>query len=135
MIGITQEREQWADCIYLDLKKVFDKVPHKRLLWKLENIEGLKGNILNWIEDYLGGKEMRTVIRNTKSEWRKVTSGIAQGSVLASLMFLIYVNDLSEGLSSYINLFADDAKLLRKVNTQEDCKKTTRRSKQDPRVE
>ena len=66
---------------------------------------------------------MRTVIRDTKSEWRKVTSGVPQGSVLALLMFLIYVNDLPEGLSSYINLFADDVKLLRKVNSQEDYKK------------
>ena len=49
MIDVTQEREGWADYIYLDLKKAFDKVPHKRLLWKLENIGGLKGNIFNWI--------------------------------------------------------------------------------------
>ena len=66
---------------------------------------------------------MRTVIRDTKSEWRKVTSRVPQGSVLAPLMFLIYVNDLSEGLSSCISLFANDVKLLRKVNTQEYCKK------------
>ena len=34
----VQERKSWVDCIYLDLKKAFDKVPHERLLWKLENI-------------------------------------------------------------------------------------------------
>ena len=107
----------------MNLKKAFDKVPYKRWLWKLENIGGLKGNVLNWIEGYLKGREMRTVIRDTKSEWRKVTSRVPQGSVLAPLMFIIYVNDLPEGLSSYISLIADDAKLLRKVNSQEDCKK------------
>ena len=43
VIDITQERDEWADCIYLHLKKPFDKIPHRRLLWKLEHIGGLKG--------------------------------------------------------------------------------------------
>ena len=43
----------WAHCIYLDLKKALDKVPHRRLLWKLEYIGGLKGTLKNWMEDYL----------------------------------------------------------------------------------
>ena len=42
-------------------------------------------------------------------------NGVPQGSVLASIMFLIYINDMTEGVSSYISLFADDAKLLRKI--------------------
>ena len=122
VIDITQEREGWVDCIYLDLKKAFDKVPHKRLLWKLKNIGGLKGTIWKWMEDYLQGREMRTVVRDEKSDWKKVTSGVPQGSVLAPIMFLIYVNDMTEGVSSYMSLFADDAKLLRKISNQEDCK-------------
>ena len=92
VIDITQERDGWTDCIYLDLKKAFDKVPHKRLLWKLENIGGLKGVIKDWIEDYLDGREMRTVVRDEKSEWREVTSGVPKESVLARIMFLIYGN-------------------------------------------
>ena len=50
------------------LKKAFDKVPHRRLLWKLEHIGGLKGIIKNWLEDYLKGREMRTVVKDEKSE-------------------------------------------------------------------
>ncbi len=73
---IIQEREGWADCIYMDLKKAFDKVPHERLLWKLENVGGLKRVMRNWIKDYLSGKEMRTVVKEGKSEWRDVTSGV-----------------------------------------------------------
>ena len=56
---------------------------------------------------------MRTVVKDEKSEWREVKSGVLQGSVLAPIMFLVYVNDMTEGVSSYLILFADDAKLLR----------------------
>ena len=43
---MTQEREGSVDCIYLDLKKAFDNVPHKSLLWKLKNVGGLKIGLL-----------------------------------------------------------------------------------------
>ena len=79
---MTQERERWVDCIYLNLKKAFDKVPHKRLLWKLKNVRGLKGGLLKWMEDFLSNKEMTTVIVGQKSEWCCVKSGVPQGSVL-----------------------------------------------------
>lgn len=121
VIDIIQERDGWADCVYLDLKKAFDKVPHGRLLKKLEKIGGIQGSILKWMEDFLVGREMRVVIRDKKSPWGKVTSGVPQGSVLAPIMFAIYVNDLNEGVNSYMNLFADDAKLLRSVQGEEDC--------------
>ena len=48
-----------------------------------------------------------------KSEWREVISGVSQGSVLAPIMFLVYANDMTEGVSSYISLFADDAKTMK----------------------
>ena len=66
VIDVTQEREKWVDCIYLDLKKAFDKVPHKRLLWKLDNVSGLKGGLLKWMEDFLSNREMRTLIKDQK---------------------------------------------------------------------
>ncbi len=64
---------------------------------------------------------MRTVITNRKSHWREVTSGVPQGSVLAPIMFAIYINDMTEGITSYISMFADDAKLLREITKEEDC--------------
>ena len=64
---------------------------------------------------------MRTVVKDEQSEWREVKSGVPQGSVLAPIMFLIYVNDMTEGVSSYISLFADDATLLRKIGNHKDC--------------
>ena len=103
------------------MKKAFDKVPHKRLLWKLENIGGLKGTLMKWMEDYLQGRQMWTVLRDQQSEWSEVTSRVPQVSMLAPIIFLIYINDMTDGLNSYVNLFADDAKLMRRVKDQRDC--------------
>lgn len=51
---------------------------------------------------------MRTVIRDKKPSWRKVVNGVPQGSVLTPVMFTVYINDMTEGINSYVNLFADD---------------------------
>ena len=48
-------------------------------------------------------------------------SGVPQGSVLVPIMFLMYVNDMTERVSNYISLFADDAKLLRKIGNRKNC--------------
>ena len=63
---------------------------------------------------------MRTVVKDEKSEWREVKSGVPHVSVLAPIMFLVYVNEMT-GISSYISLFADDAKLLGKLGNHKDC--------------
>ena len=121
VIDVIQEGDGWVDGVYLDLKKAFDKVPHRRLIWKIEKYGGIGGRLLEWMEDYLHDREMRTAIRDQCSSWLKVTSGVPQGSVLGPLMFVIYINDLSHEVDSYINLFADDAKLMRKVENVNDC--------------
>ena len=73
------------------------------------------------MEDYLKGRERRTVVKDEKSEWREVNSEVTQGSVLTPIMFLVYVNDMTEGISNYISLFADYTKLLRKIRNFKDC--------------
>ena len=121
IIDITQERDGWADCVFLDLKKAFDKVPHRKLLRKLEIIGGIRGKLLEWIKDFLNERTMRVTIRDKSSSWKGVISGVPQGSVLAPIMFAICVNDMNKGVDSYMSFFADDAKLLRRVSTENEC--------------
>jgi hypothetical protein len=119
---IRQDRDGWADCIFLDCQKAFDTVPHMRLLFKLERQAGVGGKVLAWIRNYLTGRSQRVTVRGEKSDWRTVTSGVPQGSVLGPILFLVYVNDMFTGVESYMSMFADDAKLMRRVVTDEDCR-------------
>ena len=109
-----------VDIIYLDFQKAFDKVPHQRLLLKLK-AHGIGDSITDWIEQWLTDRRQRVVVDGEVSNWKSVLSGVPQGSVLGPILFLIYINDLDESITSNVLKFADDTKLFRKVNT--DCDK------------
>ena len=116
---IIDERDP-VDAIYLDCQKAFDTVPLKRLLVKLEAY-GITGKILNWIKSFLLGRTQRVVVKGEMSDVLDVWSGVPQGSVLGPLLFLIYINDLLDEITSKGKLFADDSKLFRKINSWDDC--------------
>ena len=106
------------DAVYLDFMKAFDKVPHKRLLHKLLAY-GISGDLHNWIRSFLTGRTQRVKVDSAASQWRTVTSGIPQGSVLGPILFVIYINDMPDALknASTAAMFADDTKLYGRTDT------------------
>jgi hypothetical protein len=110
------------DVIYLDFQKAFDKVPHKRLMLKIEAL-GIIGEVYNWIEDWLKDREQRVVLLGSSSNWIKVKSGVPQGSVLGPLLFLIYINDIDEAVCNSLLKFADDTKVFSVVSDINDVNK------------
>jgi len=106
--------------VLLDLAKAFDKVPHQRLLEKLRK-HGTGGKLLRTIGNWLSKRRQRVCVKCVKSAWEEVWRGIPQSSVLGSLPFLIYINDLEEEVVSKVFTFADDTKLFRQVSDTVDA--------------
>lgn len=107
---------------FLDFSKAFDKVPHEKLLYKLEHI-GLPDCLLNWIRAYLNNRKQYVDINGCFSNFLAVTSGVPQGSVLGPLLFLLYINDLADVVPEtvFIRLFADDCVVFREIRSPDDC--------------
>ena len=102
----------------MDFAKAFDKVPHRRLADKC-----IDGQVLDWINAWLKDRWQRVVLNGSMSSWRRVFSGVPQGSVLGPTLFLVYINDIDDAIdttSSVIKKFADDTKVVRVVETEED---------------
>ena len=117
MEEVTRELDNGncVDVVYLDFAKAFDKVPHKRLLSKLE-AHGIRGKILSWIGSWLRDRRQRVSVEGELSEWAAVKSGVPQGSVLGPLLFLMYINDIDEDITLKFSKFADDSKVAKVVN-------------------
>ena len=101
--------------VFLDISKAFDKVWHEGIIFKLQQ-NGISDDLLNILSDFLRNRKQRVTLNGQSSSWTNVNAGVPQGSILGPLLFLIYINDLPDGLSSNAKLFADDTSLFSVAN-------------------
>ena len=99
------DNKQFSCMVFCDISKAFDRVWHKGLFSKLEQ-NGIEGNLPWWLSNYLSKRKQKVVLQSATSSHKPRTASVPQGSVLGSLLFLIYVNDITLSLT---RLFADDS--------------------------
>ena len=83
---------------------------------------GIDGKLLGWIADWLRGRRQKVVVEGCYSDWVDVLSSVVQGSVLGTLLFIIFINDIDEGATVMCRKFADNTKGGKIVETEEDAR-------------
>ena len=99
---------------FLDISRAFDKVWHEGLIFNLKTY-CVEANLLKLLENYLTDRQQRVVLNVRTYSWQNVYVGVLQGSVLGPLLFLIYVSDLPDELTSICKIFADATSLFSKA--------------------
>lgn len=98
--------------IFLDLAKAFDTVDHSELIKILLNF-GLKNSSLNWLISYLEKRKQKVIINGTSGEKMVKNNGVPQGSVLSTILFILYINSICNiKIDGQIVTYADDTCLL-----------------------
>ena len=105
------DRDQVSRLVFVDYMKAFDLFDYDILLSKFEAY-GIVSKELMLLTSYLKGRRSSVVIGGVQSEYRLITHGVPQGSVLGPLLFIIFVNDLPNSVSqSTVDIYADDTTL------------------------
>jgi len=84
-----------VDVVYFDFAKAFDTVTHKKILYKL-HAHGFGDKLVYLISSFLVGRSQRVLLPNGFSSWKPVGSGVPQGNIHGPLLFLLYVNDITD---------------------------------------
>ena len=97
----------------------FDMVWHPGMLTKLSS-DGIQGHLQSWLTDFLSCCSQRMDLNGVLSSPLPVKAGVPQGSVLGPVLFLVFINELSDSLENPLYLFADDSTLCRTMGHPSD---------------
>lgn len=111
---LAVDNKKCVDVVYFDFSKAFDRVSHKKLIYKLECI-GIHPKVVRWISEFLTNRTFQVKINNCFSSVKQITSGVPQGGCLSPILFNIYTFELPRIIADIPNvkckMFADDIKI------------------------
>ena len=125
LISIVEELQLALDChqqvdlIMLDFSKAFHTVPHQHLLKKL-SFYGIDDKLHHLLSTWLTKRSQRVAVDGCESKCVSVLSGVPQGTILGPVMFLLYINDINNNVSSSLRLFVDDCIIYRTIKSEQD---------------
>ena len=117
-IRSTLVNKQVTVAVFFDLKNAFDTINHEHVLYKLSKA-GVKGNMLNWIKEFLHNRSYQVLVGNSKSEPKHIERGVPQGSCLSPTFFNIIMSDIPHNIRTIIKEYADDIAILSTADTLE----------------
>jgi hypothetical protein len=102
------KKNQYVAAVLMDLSKAFDCLPHDILLDKL-SVYGMSTDSVSLLESYLSNRKQQIKINGILSSWSDIQKGVPQGSILESLLFNVFINDiLYFVLKGTLYSYADD---------------------------
>ena len=104
--------------VFLDISKAFDKVWHKDIIFKIKQ-NGVSGKLLSLLSEFLKDRKQGVTLNGLVSSWAGVNAWVPQESILGPLLYLVYINDLADGLSTNAKLFAYDTSLFSVIHDVE----------------
>ncbi len=113
---LSSDHKRQTGVVLLDFSKVFDKVSHRKLLWKVD-FHGIRGKTKAWIAAFLADRTQRGFVNAKASSNTDLLSGVPQGTVLGPLLFLLYIMDISSTINSPMCLFVDDSLVYREIKS------------------
>ena len=117
------DRKHSVDIIYFDFQKAFDKLSHVLIIDKLKSLL-FPLYLVRIIKNFLCNRHQLVVLNGVLSSPKPVTSGVPQGTILAPILFSLFLNDIfSLPLASNLYAYADDIKMIGQVSSTQDLSK------------
>ena len=129
LIKITDHILQALDCktstalVMIDMSSAFDTVDHNILLHRLSTCFGIKNSVLAWFQSYLYNRSQSVIVNNIESDSFQLSSGVPQGSVLAPILFTLYMKPLGHIINKFgfsYHFYADDLQIYFTFNADRD---------------
>ena len=118
-LAISLNNREEARVVCLDISRAFDHVWHPGLLEKLSAL-GFSGTLHAWLTDYLKNRSLKVILNERESGVKRINAGVPQGSILGPLLFIIFIDDISQDLKNQSILYADDANIMSFIKSSED---------------